>query len=56
MRVLSLLVMAIILNGCMTVYSYNYGDGPVCIQLDKAISPSTLPVDLKARDVTVPVK
>jgi len=44
-----------LLSGCMGVKVYHCGPGDVTINLDKAVSTSTLPMDLKARDVTVPI-
>lgn len=53
MRYIILIVVAFALTGCMTVNVNNYGSGPVCINLDKAISTSTLPI--QADGNTVPV-
>lgn len=52
---LILIIMALTINGCMTVRVEYCGQGDVYVSLDKPISTSTLPMDLKARDVTVPV-
>jgi len=59
MKLLILGLMVSILTGCMTVpvsiTGCDKGSGPIAvnINLDKAVS--TLPIDAKARDVTVPM-
>lgn len=54
-RLILLSMISTICAGCMTVNIHNYASGQVSVQLDKAISTSTLPVALKADGNTVPV-
>lgn len=54
-KLILLILTAGLLAGCMTVNIHNYADGCVSVQMEKPISTSTLPVDLKTRDVTVPM-
>lgn len=57
MRLLFVFVVMAILSGCFTgcqeVRVLKYGCGDVNVYLDKPVS--TLPFDLKARDVQVPL-
>lgn len=56
-RLLLTSLLMVLLSGCMTVYVTTGAEstGDVTVKVEKIVSPSTLPVDMKARDVTVPV-
>ena len=53
MRILFAALGLMIFSGCMYVRIEACGTGSVTVNLDKAVS--TMPLDLKAHDVTVPV-
>jgi hypothetical protein len=53
MKLLLLIICLIPLAGCMTVNVTHYGPGGIVVQVDKAVSTSTLPI--QADGNTVPV-
>ena len=56
-QLILLIILSTLLCSCMTV-NITTGAGscaPITVNLDKPISTSTLPVDMKARDVSVPM-
>lgn len=53
MKLLIVSIMLLCLAGCMTVNVTHYGPGGIVVQVDKAVSTSTLPI--QADGNTVPV-